>query len=311
MTTSRAIAAAGLVPRLRWGRSMLVRLAMVAAIATATLSMASVAAAASLPPHNEYVALGSSFASGPGLGTITDPVCGRSKNNYAQQVAEQLDLSLTDVSCWFATTADLIHGQTLPLGGVRPPQIDAITDETKLVTVTVGGNDTNYIASLVAYGCTDTTADPAAGVWTPLACASTTVDQEAIDQQLDTLPAQLAQLFDEIRERAPNARVLLVTYPQVVPITGSTCPQIALSREHAAFGRTIGARLELALVRAAAQSNVRLVDLFAPSTLHTACSRQPWVSGWEWGGFPTGTVAFHPTPTGMTAAAQRIIASLR
>jgi GDSL-like Lipase/Acylhydrolase family len=194
----------------------------------------------------------------------------------------------------------------------RPPQVDAITRDTKLVTLTVGGNDTNYIASLVGYGCTDTTADPAAGVWTLLAC-TITVDQEAIDQQPDALPAQLAELFGRIRDRAaPDARVLLVTYPQVVPITGTTCPQIALSPEHAAFGRTLGARLELALVRAAAEFHVQLVDLFAPSTLHTACSRQPWVSGCTWGPpIPTGTVAFHPTLTGMTAAAQRITASLR
>jgi hypothetical protein len=209
--------------------------------------------------------------------------------------------------------ADLINGQTLSLFGVRrPPQIDAITRDTKLVTVTVGGNDTSYIASLVEYGCTDTTAEPAAGVWTQLACTSAPVDQDAIDRQLDALPAQLTQLFGQIRDLAPDARVLLVTYPQVLPITGSTCPQIALSPEHAALGRTVGARLELALVRAAAQSDVRLVDLYVPSTLHTACSRQPWVTGWDWGGFPpTGTVAFHPTPSGMTAAAQRIIATLR
>jgi hypothetical protein len=163
MTTSRVIAAAGRAPGLRWGRSMLVGLGMAAAVAGAALSMASVAVAASLSPGDRYVALGSSFASGPGLAPITDPVCGRSEINYAQKVAEELDLNLTDVSCWFATTADLINGQTLSLFGVRrPPQIDAITRDTRLVTVTVGGNDTNYIASLVEYGCTDTTAEPAA-----------------------------------------------------------------------------------------------------------------------------------------------------
>jgi GDSL-like Lipase/Acylhydrolase family len=198
----------------------------------------------------------------------------------------------------------------LPLGGMRPPQVDAITADTRLGTVTVGGNDTSYIASLLAYGCANT--NNGAGMWTPFVCPpNTTVNRAAIDRQLDALPAQLAELFDRIRNRARHARVLLVTYPQVVPITGSTCPQLALSEEQAAFGRTIGARLELALVRAAAQSDVRLVDLFAPSTLHTACSQQPWVSGWEWGGFPIGTIAYHPTPSGMTAAAQRIIASLR
>jgi len=37
-----------------------------------------------------YVALGSSFASGPGIEPIIDPRCGRSGSNYAHLVAGRL-----------------------------------------------------------------------------------------------------------------------------------------------------------------------------------------------------------------------------
>mgnify|MGYP000464298674 FL=1 len=58
-----------------------------------------------------YVALGSSFASAPGLGRPvpgSPPEAGRTDVNYPHLLARQLQLSLTDVTSSGATTADLL-----------------------------------------------------------------------------------------------------------------------------------------------------------------------------------------------------------
>ena len=61
-----------------------------------------------------YVALGSSFASGPGIEPIIDAGCGRSGNNYAHLVAERLGYDLVDVSSGGATVAGLHSVVTQP-----------------------------------------------------------------------------------------------------------------------------------------------------------------------------------------------------
>lgn len=95
----------------------------------------------------QYVALGSSFAAGFGLGA-RDPgsalVCMRSSNGYPQQLARSLGLSLVDRSCSGAKASHVLRGGQFFLG----PQIDAVGAQTELVTITVGGNDVHYVGDL-------------------------------------------------------------------------------------------------------------------------------------------------------------------
>lgn len=51
-----------------------------------------------------------------------------------------MGLNLVDVSCGGATTAHILGAWS-----ELAPQIDAVTSDTKLVTVTIGGNDLNYV----------------------------------------------------------------------------------------------------------------------------------------------------------------------
>jgi hypothetical protein len=46
-----------------------------------------------------YVALGSSFAAGPGIAPVVQKAALRSGRNYPHQVAERLSLRLVDVTC--------------------------------------------------------------------------------------------------------------------------------------------------------------------------------------------------------------------
>src|SRR5262250_1331586 len=99
------------------------------------LGLAATSTVAAAPPSKgaRYVALGSSFAAGPGIETQLGS-CSRSDHNYAHLVAAALELELTDVSCGGATTANILD---TPQGGATP-QLAAVGADTALVTVTIG-----------------------------------------------------------------------------------------------------------------------------------------------------------------------------
>ena len=88
---------------------------------------AALAQPASPPPAgSKYVAMGSSFAAGPGITTPdegTPARCTRSKDNYARQLARRRGLKLTDVSCSGATTAHMAASQQTK-NGTNPPQLN-------------------------------------------------------------------------------------------------------------------------------------------------------------------------------------------
>ncbi|WP_041289427.1 hypothetical protein [Kribbella flavida] len=75
-----------------------------------------------ISPGSRYVALGSSFAAGPGIAPEIDKAAGRSQRNYAHLVAERLELDLIDVTYSGATTAHLLSERQ----DDAPPQINAV-----------------------------------------------------------------------------------------------------------------------------------------------------------------------------------------
>src|SRR5690348_11840806 len=99
----------------------------------------------------DYVAMGSSYAAAPGVGERApgSPVqCERSDSDYAHLLAARRHLSLNDQSCSGATTDSILASWR----GL-PAQIDAIGPATRLVTITVGGNDVDFVGDLYAWSC--------------------------------------------------------------------------------------------------------------------------------------------------------------
>src|SRR5438094_8488355 len=93
------------------------------------------AAHASRPKKGDrYVALGSSIASGFGI-SVQSTSCGRSNRNYPNLIAARFKLKLVDVTCGAATIPNVLDKPQ----GTAPPQINALTRDTKLVTISVGG----------------------------------------------------------------------------------------------------------------------------------------------------------------------------
>ena len=105
----------------------------------------------------KYVALGSSYAAGPGGLDSNGNRCLRTMDNYPHQVAQAMNMSLVDATCSGATTENILDR---PQRFVKQPQIDAVTPGTALVTITTGGNDIGYVQRLIAMGCKNSVADP-------------------------------------------------------------------------------------------------------------------------------------------------------
>ena len=251
-----------------------------------------------------YVALGSSFAAGPGIEPVVVPGCGRSGRNYAHLLAGRLGYDLVDVSSGGATVDDVLsRPQALLAGGTVPPQLDAVGADTDLVTVTVGGNDVEYLLTLLRCSYR---ADPDGAPASARAFFATPVDPAAVDRALAALPARLGALVTAVRDRAPGARVVLVDYLTVVP-DGPT-PAFPMAEEHRLLCASIGRRLAAATAAAADLAGADLVEASMASAEHAVGSADPWVTGWEFGDLLAGGLApYHPNAAGMRAVADLLV----
>lgn len=268
-------------------RTLTLLLAAAAAVTAAAQTPASVTKGAS------YVALGSSFAAGPGIDTQLG-TCGRSDHNYPHLVAAALELKLTDVSCGGATTANILD---TPQNGAAP-QLAAVGADTALVTVTIGGNDITYSASTGR--CGNAKAEDA--------CAAK-LDQARIATLVTELPGRLATVLDAIRAKAPKAVIVMVTYPRVVPPAAERCAGVGLTDADADYFAKMGEQLEEAMAGSAKAKQMLVADPYVLSTGHGPCANgnDRWVNG----AVPVGSgAAFHPTASAHEEMAKLVLAAL-
>ena len=239
----------------------------------------------------QYVAMGSSFASGPGIteAAADSPVfCGRSNDNYAHQLARLRGLSLVDATCGGASTPHLLEGGQF----LQPAQLDALGPETELVTVTIGGNDIHYMRNLFAYGCDDRTY----WLWKAIGGCKPQ-PREEVEHQLRGLAAQFDRIATEVRRRSPNARLVFVNYQTLLPPAG-TCDKLGVDEREADEVRGVGAALAEVTRAAAQRAGADLFDAEAATRDHGVCAAEPWMTDRLSG------VALHTTLEGMTAIAQ-------
>ncbi|MGX7824405.1 SGNH/GDSL hydrolase family protein [Actinokineospora sp. 24-640] len=159
--------------------------------------------ALTVPAHaapGKYVALGDSYSSGLGAGTYgSSGSCKRSAYAYPQLWANALQPSaFSFAACSGAVTSNVLNSQ-----------ISAVTADTALVTVSIGGNDAGFADVMMDcnFGSDST-------------CVAR--NQEAQNFARTTLPGRLDAVYSAIRSRAPSARVIVVGYPRIYQI-GGTC----------------------------------------------------------------------------------------
>jgi len=252
-----------------------------------------------------YVALGDSYTSGPAiptqLGPATTPTapatCLRSSENYPSLTARALGLQLVDVSCGGATTDDFDRSQA---SGI-PAQLSALQRTTALVTVGIGGNDLGF--STIATNCASYTPwGPTRVGWS----CQDHYDAGGVDQVAGAVlavGAKVTRVLAEVHQRAPEAHVFVVGYPDIVPPTGSGCwPSLPFRAGDLDFLRGVEAELDSTLAAAAAGAGDRFVDMATPSATHSACTAPDnrWVEPVL---HPSGSYPLHPGAAGMAGMA--------
>lgn len=282
-------------------------LAALALLATATagLGVVTPTAVGAQTPPTSYVALGDSFTSGPLIPNQSlEPLgCMRSDRNYPHLIASATGTqAFRDVSCSGADTDDLYseHG-VWP--GPNPPQLNALDANTRVVTMGMGGNDIGFgniidsCASTLPFGSPCRNRFVVNGV------------DELSGRIANTAP-KIAAAIDAIRARSPQARVLVVGYPAIVPESGSGCwPSVPMAWNDVPYLRAKTKELNAMLAAQAAARGATYVDTYTPSIGRDACASagtrwvEPLVPG-------NAAAPFHPNARGMQGMATAVRARL-
>lgn len=272
-------------------------------------------------PPRHYVALGDSYASGAGLRGQSGGLCMRSDQNYGHLAAALQVGTYTDVTCSGAKAKALTEPQYEGLPWGATAQLDAVTADTDLVTIGMGGNDLGAgalgLVELIGVCLVGALVNPNGtpckdvfhhGHWN----WSTGTWEYGSDDLADRIAAtapQLAEALQRVHAKAPNARVLLAGYPSVMPADGSTCAgkQPITPGDAGYLYETLG-KLNAMLKATAAANGATYVDTATPTAGHDICSAVPWIEGTQ---PATQAGPFHPNATGRKVMAGAVSAALR
>ncbi len=284
------------------------RAAAAGAIVAAGALLAAFIPAAASASGPVYASLGDSFTSGPLIpdqhGAPVD--CLRSSHNYPSLVAASLGVSsFTDVSCAGATTADMSTPQSVTLG-TNPPELNALSPATTLVTLGIGGNDLDFANVVIA--CSALSFINPFG--SPCQKHYTSGGTDRLALNVARTAPKVAAVLQEIHQRAPAARILVIGYPVVLPNTGHGCwPLVPVAHGDVVYLRGVEMRLNSMLASAAAAHGATYVNTYTDSIGHDVC--QAPGTRWVEGIVPTSPAApVHPNALGERAMARQVLAVL-
>ncbi|MGH9222287.1 MAG: SGNH/GDSL hydrolase family protein [Acidimicrobiales bacterium] len=277
---------------------LLVAVALVVVVATAACSGATedVSGGSGGPSVTEparpltYVSLGDSYSAGGGLPGAEQP-CGRGPGAYPSLVMAHAGLAGSLHACNGATTADVLDRAQFPGEG---PQIVAVTGEVDVVTISIGGNDIGFGPRI--RDCV-------------LGEQSCVRHEAAVNQDLAALEPRLAQVFGEVRRRAPGARLIVVGYPQLVADPDQARYQscAGLTPDEARWVREKGVALGRVVRTNAEAAGARYVDSASRFAGHEACTAEPWMTGVT---LTKIEGSFHPNAAGHQKLAELVEAAV-
>jgi lysophospholipase L1-like esterase len=292
---------------LRYGRRLR-RSAPVAGAAAVVFSAALtvLAGTGAAATGSAYVAMGDSYTSGPVIPTQSSAAggCDRSNHNYPSDVAAALKLTLTDVSCSGATSANILNTtQDVSPGPDNPPQLTAVGSGTQVVSLQVGGDDLGFTSiienciALTPWGPTKVGAN-CRNYYDPNGKNSLANDVTALAQPI-------ASILADIHTAASNAKVFVVGYPDILPQNGACWPSVPFETGDAEFLNSIEQDLNSMLQATAVANGATFVDTYTPSESHNACTAEStrWVEPIV-PDSPAGPV--HPNANGEAAMASEL-----
>ncbi|MFF9063494.1 SGNH/GDSL hydrolase family protein [Streptomyces sp. NPDC014882] len=277
-------------------------LAVGLALAAATLLPSGSAGAAD--PY-EWAALGDSFTAGvfvgdpqPPLGDPSQDGCARTSDSYPSVVERELAefppgkyVRLTNVACSSAVIANIAKVKQTPISPVQTPAdgwpaVDTqivragLDDETDIVTIAIGGNSLPFgdifpkclEQGAIGKSCREYFTDPPEGV-------------ESVRERLARVQNEYVEMLAEVHRAAPNAKVINIGYPAIMPTEGSDCTRGSLTE----FDTTTHADIDWlrddvlkplnkTIQRASSFFGDRYVNVYPSSEGHDVC--QP--AGTKW-----------------------------
>ncbi len=248
-----------------------------------------------------YVALGDSGASGPLIPESAGaPGCLQSSQNYPHVLAGLIGATtFTDVSCSGARSENITIDPQSTNSGPIPVQLDALSADTDLVTITIGGNDVDLVST--ARGCVNFSAEPNGS---SCADALTAAGANVIGDAIDAAAPGWGEVFERIGERAPNADIIVVGYGTYVRPGGCYGVQPVWARDADYLQASVNAMND-ALAKQAQEHGARFVAVRAVSVGHDACAAP--ADRYLEGVIPANPAApLHPTAAGMAAFAQTV-----
>lgn len=294
-------------PRTR--RRRLARVAAITGTALAVLGLSTPAMAT--PARQVYVAMGDSFAAGPLILPQSDLfTCARSSINYAGLLAKKIDAAvLRDVTCSSATTENFANSQAGNVFGTAAPQYNALSTDTTLVTVQIGGNDIGLVG--LAESCLNllpqTGIIDLPGLGKSCKATDTAGGVDVYANKIDAFAPTYGTVIEQIRKRAPKARILMVGYPTGIQ-PGGCWPFVPVLPQDADYVQANIDRLNTRMSQQAAKHGATYVDIRTPSIGHDAC--QGIGTKWIEGVIPTiidnGITPLHPNAAGMAAVVPTI-----
>jgi lysophospholipase L1-like esterase len=229
------------------------------------------ASAASAPVH--YVALGDSYSSGLGAGSLiaSSGSCDRSAKAFTQLWATaHRPASFVSVACSGATTATVIS-----------TQLPALSTATTLVSITAGGND-------VGFGSTLETCI--------LRGQSSCVSAIKADESriASALPGRLDTMLADISARAPGAQVVVLGYPALYDLSRSAvCPGLTTT-DRTDLNQAAGL-LDNAIKAAAGRHADVFEDVRPEFAGHLICDSNRWLNAVSILDIPA---SYHPNAAG-------------
>lgn len=220
-----------------------------------------------------YVALGDSYSSGVGAGNYTSESgsCQRSTSAYsALWAAANAPASYVSVACSGATTLT-----------VASSQLSALSSTTTLVSLTAGGNDMGFadiMKTCALYGTTE--------------CVAAV--QTAENKANSTLAGLLSTLYTKIRAKAPNAKVVVLSYPVFYQLN-TVCVGLSAT-SHAKINEGINLIDNITKTAAQAKGFV-FADVRSIFVGHQLCSGDKWLHALN---FASLGISYHPMATGQS-----------
>ncbi|MBB4930183.1 lysophospholipase L1-like esterase [Lipingzhangella halophila] len=259
-----------------------------------------------------YIALGDSYSSGDGAGdyapgTDGDGGCWRSANAYPEHIAENNEFAgeLGFFACSGQRGAAMLEAI-----GSDESQLDRLTEHTSLVTIGIGGNDLGFTSVLRT--CM---------MRVPLLESGNCVGQESdIDKRMDKFEDTFPNLLSEIRDRAPDARVLILGYPRLFPAkpksmyyTLTTSDQNWLNEVGQRLNEELQDTVEEAdsdIVGGDNTGSVEFVNVSSALKGHEVSAEEAWINGVVWRDITDGVTidrsTFHPNADGQNALSKRL-----